>query len=130
MIRISWMLATLSLLVAVTVAFAQAPVVRSADHDFRVVTVADGLVNPWSIAFLPDGDILISERPGRLRIVRHGQLLADPVAGVPEVFAQGQGGLLDVVPHPDFVSNQMLYLSFSKPLPEGRIDHGSGARSF
>ena len=119
MIRISWMLATLSLLVAVTVAFAQAPVVRSADHDFRVVTVADGLVNPWSIAFLPDGDILISERPGRLRIVRHGQLLADPVAGVPEVFAQGQGGLLDVVPHPDFVSNQMLYLSFSKPLPEG-----------
>ncbi len=119
MIRICWMLATLSLIVAVTVAFAQAPVVRSADHDFRVVTVADGLVNPWSIAFLPDGDVLISERPGRLRIVRHGQLLADPVAGVPEVFAQGQGGLLDVVPHPDFASNQMLYLSFSKPLPGG-----------
>jgi glucose/arabinose dehydrogenase len=114
------MLATLFLLVAATVAFAQSPVVlRSAGHDFRVVTVADGLVNPWSIAFLPDGDVLISERPGRLRIVRHGQLLADPVAGVPEVFAQGQGGLLDVVPHPDFVTNQMLYLSFSKPLPGG-----------
>ena len=120
MSRISCMLATLFLLVAATVAFAQSPVVlRSAGHDFRVVTVADGLVNPWSIAFLPDGDVLISERPGRLRIVRHGQLLADPVAGVPEVFAQGQGGLLDVVPHPDFVTNQMLYLSFSKPLPGG-----------
>ena len=86
MSRISCMRATLFLLVAATVAFAQSPVVlRSAGHDFRVVTVADGLVNPWSIAFLPDGEILISERPGRLRIVRHGQLLADPVAGVPEV---------------------------------------------
>ena len=120
MSRISCMLATLSLHVAATVAFAQSPVIlRSADHDFRVVAVAEGLVNPWSIAFLPDGDILISERPGRLRIVRHGQLLADPVAGVPEVFAQGQGGLLDVVPHPGFAANQMLYLSFSKPLPGG-----------
>jgi len=113
------MLAPLSLLVAVTAAFPQSQVTRSADHDFRVVTVAEGLVNPWSIAFLPDGDVLISERPGRLRIVRHGELLADPVPGVPEVFAQGQGGLLDVVLHPDFASNQMLYLSFSKPLSGG-----------
>ena len=119
MSRTFWTLATLFLLVAVTQACTQSPVMRSAYHDYRVVTVAEGLVNPWSIAVLPDGDILISERPGRLRIVRHGQLLADPVAGVPEVFAQGQGGLLDVVLHPDFASNQMLYLSFSKPLPGG-----------
>jgi glucose/arabinose dehydrogenase len=84
-------------------------------HDFRVVTVAEGLEHPWSMAFLPGGDMLVTERPGRLRIVRDGRVLADPVAGVPEVFAQGQGGLLDVLPHPEFASNRLLYLSFSKP---------------
>jgi glucose/arabinose dehydrogenase len=88
---------------------------RSAYHDYRVVTVADGLVNPWSIAFLPNGDVLVTERPGRLRIIRDGALLPTPVPGVPEVLAQGQGGLLDVAPHPDFASNRLLYLSYSKP---------------
>ena len=97
----------------------QPPVLRSAFHDYRVVTVADGLEHPWSIAFLPGGDMLVTERPGRLRIVRQGTLLADPVPGVPEVFAEGQGGLLDVVPHPDFASNRLLYLSFSKPNADG-----------
>jgi glucose/arabinose dehydrogenase len=88
---------------------------RSSRHDYRVVEVAGGLVNPWSIAFLPAGDILITERPGRLRIVRQGKLLERAVEGVPPVFAQGQGGLLDVVPHPGFASNRLLYLSLSKP---------------
>jgi glucose/arabinose dehydrogenase len=88
---------------------------QSAEHEFRVVTVAEGLVHPWSIAFLPGGDILVTERPGRLRIIRDGTLLPDPVAGVPQVLAEGQGGLLDVVPHPDFASNRLIYLSFSKP---------------
>lgn len=88
---------------------------RSAYHDYRLVTVADGLEHPWSIAFLPDGDMLVTERPGRLRIVRNGALLPDPVPGVPAVVARGQGGLLDVVPHPDFESNRLIYLSFSKP---------------
>ena len=93
----------------------QAPFMRSAYHDFRAVPVAEQLVHPWSIAFLPSGDMLITERPGRLRIVRNGTLLPDPVAGVPEVFAEGQGGLLDVLPHPDFASNRLLYLSYSAP---------------
>ena len=97
----------------------QPPLLRSAFHDYRVVTVADGLEHPWSIAFLPGGDMLVTERPGRLRIVRQGTLLADPVPGVPEVFAEGQGGLLDVVLHPDFASNRLLYLSFSKPNVDG-----------
>ena len=63
--------------------------------------------------------MLVTERTGRLRIVRQGTLLADPAPGVPEVFAQGQGGLLDVVPHPNFASNRLLYLSFSKPNADG-----------
>ena len=65
---------------------------RSAYHDYRAVTVADGLDVPWSIAWLPDGDMLVTERPGRLRIVRDGTLLADPVPGVPEVVAGGRAG--------------------------------------
>ncbi len=100
-------------------AVAQEPVMRSAYHDYRIVTVAEGLVNPWSMAFLPDGDILVTERPGRLRIIRNGSLLPDAVEGLPEVFAQGQGGLLDVVPHPDFATNRLLYFSYSKPYPDG-----------
>lgn len=95
---------------------ATAQVERTADHDYRVVTIARDLVNPWGMAFLPDGDLVVTERPGRLRIIRDGQLLPDPVPGVPDVFAQGQGGLLDVQPHPDFDSNRLLYLSYSKPL--------------
>lgn len=96
----------------------QAPVLRSAYHDYRVVTVTQDLERPWSIAFLPGGDMLVTELPGRLRIVREGRLLGEPVAGVPEVLAQGQGGLLDVVPHPDFALNRLIYLSYSKPLAD------------
>jgi glucose/arabinose dehydrogenase len=92
---------------------------RSSLHDFRVVTVVDALVQPWSIAFLPGGDMLITERPGRLRIVRQGRLLPEPVAGVPPVFVSRQGGLFEVMPHPDFASNRLLYLTYAKP---GRTD--------
>jgi glucose/arabinose dehydrogenase len=84
-------------------------------HDYRIVTVAEGLVNPWSIAFLPGGDMLITERPGRLRVVRNGKLLPDPVAGLPRMRTGGQGGLLDVVPHPNVASNRLIYFSYSKP---------------
>ena len=94
-------------------------VLRSAYHDFRAVTVADGLDVPWSVAWLPDGDMLATERPGRLRIVRDGALLPDLVPGVPEVFARGQGGLFDVLPHPDFATNRLLYLSYARPMGEG-----------
>jgi glucose/arabinose dehydrogenase len=90
-------------------------VLRSALHDYRVTPVVEGLIQPWSIAFLPGGDILITERPGRLRIVRNGTLLPQPVAGVPAVFHSSQGGLLEVMPHPGFASNRLLYLSYSKP---------------
>jgi len=120
MIRISSALVTAGFcLMTATSASGQSPVMRSAYHDYRIVTVAEGLEHPWAIAFLPGGDMLITERPGRLRIVRNGSLLPDPVPGVPEVLAQGQGGLLDVVPHPDFATNRLLYISYSKPISDG-----------
>jgi glucose/arabinose dehydrogenase len=114
MVRRTFLLATASALFAVP-AQAQAPVFKSSVHDYRLVTVADGLVQPWSMAFLPGGDLLVTERPGRLRIIRGGKLLPTPVSGVPEVAYRGQGGLLDVVAHPNFASNKLIYLSFSKP---------------
>jgi glucose/arabinose dehydrogenase len=91
---------------------------RSALHDYRVVNYVDALVQPWSIAFLPGGDTLITERPGRLRIVRNGKLLPNAVQGVPEVVHSGQGGLLEVAPHPNFAANRLLYLTYSKKTGE------------
>lgn len=91
----------------------------SQHHDFRYVNVVEGLEHPWGMAFLPDGDILITERPGRLRIVRDGTLDPRPIDGVPPVFASGQGGLLDVAVHPDFASNRFVYLSYSRPGEDG-----------
>jgi aldose sugar dehydrogenase len=94
-------------------------VYKSSLHDYRAVTVAEGFVSPWAIAFVPNGDILVTERPGRLRIVRGGKLLPTPVAGVPAVASAGQGGLLDVVLHPNFAQNRFVYLTYSKPLASG-----------
>jgi glucose/arabinose dehydrogenase len=79
----------------------------------KTETLAEGLVNPWSIAFLPDGSMLVTERPGRLRVIRNGALVAEPVAGVPDVLSWNQGGLFDVLPHPDFANNGVLYLSYA-----------------
>lgn len=80
---------------------------------YRIEEVVAGLEHPWSMAWLPDGDILITERPGRLRVVRNGKLLPEPVGGVPEVFARGQGGLLEVSLHPRFDENRWVYLTHS-----------------
>lgn len=85
----------------------------SEKHDFVLETVTSGLNYPWSMAFLPDGRILVTEKPGNLRIIQNGQLLPEPVSGVPAVRDSGQGGLLDVIPDPDFENNKMIYLSYS-----------------
>ena len=98
-----------------TAVWAQSGSIGSAHHSYRVVTVAEGLEVPWSITFLPDGDMLVTERPGRLRIIRDGVLLPHSVPGVPEVHAEGQGGLFDVLPHPEFTSNRLLYLAYAHP---------------
>ena len=106
-------------LVLSPIAIAQQPVFKSSLHDYRITTVASGLINPWSMAFLPNGDMLVTERPGRLRIVRKGKLLDAAVTGTPEVFARGQGGLLDIALHPSFATNKLIYLSYAKPLAGG-----------
>jgi glucose/arabinose dehydrogenase len=105
-----------------------ARVVRSKYHDVKVETFVE-LVHPHSIAFTPEGDMLVTERPGRLRIVRAGKLRPDPVAGLPEILALGRGatsqdgreqaGLRDVVLHPRFAENRLLYLSYVKPGANG-----------
>ncbi len=98
---------------------ASAQTVQSQKHAFRPVIVANGLDHPWSLAFLPDGRMLVTERPGRLRLIVDGRLQAEPVSGVPAVAAKGQGGLLDIVLHPDYADNGWLYLSFAAPSLRG-----------
>lgn len=82
-------------------------------------TVIGGLENPWSLAFLPDGKMLVSERPGRLRVVDGNDTLSKPLTGVPAVFSSGQGGLLDVVLDPGFSSNRLIYFSFAEDRGDG-----------
>ncbi|MFW5708497.1 MAG: PQQ-dependent sugar dehydrogenase [Bacteroidota bacterium] len=85
------------------------------ETDFTVDTLATGLQNPWGLEFLPDGRILIVERPGRLRIWQDGQLQQQPVGGIPQIWAHGQGGLLDVKMHPDYDQNGWIYFAYSTP---------------
>ena len=109
-------------------------VFETADYRIRVVTLAEGLAKPWSLAFLPNGDMLVTEKPGRVRLIRNGVLMPESVPGVPEVDPRRQGGLMDVVLHPQFAENSWVYLTYSKPgegdnattaLARGRFD---GAR--
>ncbi len=87
--------------------------------DFRVVVVAHGLAHPWATAFLPDGSILVTERPGRLRIIRNGMLDPTPVAGVPPVYSEGiTNGLLDIALDPNFAQNHYVYLAYNKPVAD------------
>jgi aldose sugar dehydrogenase len=99
-------------LTAGTAPLRDASIFTSEKETFRVVILVEGLEHPWSLAFLPDGDLLITERPGRLRIVHAGKLDPQPVQEVPAVVAYGQGGLLDVALHPQYATNGWLYLSY------------------
>lgn len=96
----------------------RAPEARSG-VELAVETVADGLVHPWGLAVLPEGGFLVTERPGRLRHVAPDGTLSEPIAGVPEVLAQKQGGLLDVALSPDFATDRLVYLTYAKPMPGG-----------
>src|SRR4051812_11110031 len=92
--------------------------VRPEHRNLRVVVVARGLEQPWSIAFLPGGDMLVTERPGRLRLIKGGKLDPTPVRGVPTVRSGGLQGLMDVVLHPKFAGNHFVYLSYHRPAGE------------
>lgn len=81
----------------------------------RVTLVTKGLDHPWGMAFLPNGDMLVTERPGRLRVIRKGVLDATPIAGVPDVLATGIGGLMDIALHPKFAKNRLIYMAYAKP---------------
>lgn len=98
---------------------ATSKLIPSEHYALRAITLVQGLVEPWSLAFLPDGELLVTERPGRLRHVIGGVLQAEPVAGLPEIEAGGQGGLLDVALHPDFAANRLVYLSYVARAAEG-----------
>lgn len=108
-----------ALLLSLASLTAQADVHSSKHHDFRAVTLLENLNHPWSIAILPDGDWLITERPGQLRHVQQGKLQDAPVTGTPDVNVENQGGLLDVVLHPDFADNGYIYLSYAKACATG-----------
>ena len=103
-------------------------------HKIRLSVVTRGLSNPWAIAFLPGGDMLITERGGRLRIVRGGVLDPQAISGVPRVRTDGNGGLMDVALHPRFAENRLVYLTYTKPvangmgapsLARGRLENGT-----
>lgn len=96
----------------------RAPAVDSG-VSFNVETLADGLVHPWAVAVLPNGDHLVTERAGRLRVVRSAGDVSDPVSGLPEVLAEKQGGLLDVAIGPDFDEERWIYWSYAKPMEGG-----------
>lgn len=94
---------------------------------YELETVAEGLSFPWNVSFLPDGTILLTELDGRLRVIRDGELDPEPVTGVPPVYRKSQGGLFDVIPHPDFASNNLVYLSYAHGEPDANATRVSRA---
>jgi len=105
----------------------RSPTPAPVEGTVRAETIARGLEHPWALAFLPDGHLLVTERPGRLRLVDREGRLSAPLAGVPRVFARGQGGLLDVVLDPRFADTRLVYLSYAEP-GEGRTAGTAVAR--
>lgn len=112
-------LASVLALAAPVLVQADAPVAKTAQGPVKLVTVAEGLEHPWGIAFLPDGRALVTERPGRLRIVAMDGKVGAPLTGVPAVHAVNQGGLLDVALDPDFASNRLVYVAYTEPRDGG-----------
>ena len=88
-------------------------------HKIRVSVVARGLSHPWAIAFLPDSGMLVTERPGRVRVIRDDILDPHSIPGVPEVRTDGNGGLMDIAVHPNFSENGLVYLTYTKPVENG-----------
>ncbi|GHA79268.1 PQQ-dependent sugar dehydrogenase [Pontibacter akesuensis] len=107
-------------------AFAQKSTVKTDAGDIKVETLAENLNRPWGMAFLPDNRLLVTERSGTLRILDQNNKLSAPIKGTPEVFAKGQGGMLDVALDPDFKQNKLVYLSFADPGENGTASTAVG----
>ena len=98
---------------------AHAVEVSSQDYIINVEILVEGLNHPWSLAFLPDGNMLVTERVGTLRLIQNDKLVSEPVSGLPPIEQHGQGGLMDVVVHPDFKTNHLIYLAYAGEADEG-----------
>ncbi len=99
------------------------------EADLKVETVVEGLEMPWSTAFLPNGDLLVTERVGKLRLVKNGKLDPQEITGLPSILYKGQGGLLDVALHPDYKNNGWIYISYASPKAEGEEGDDGGANT-
>jgi glucose/arabinose dehydrogenase len=130
--KLASLLKALGALVVASVAVLPAMALHADDHQvvdsekqrFTVSTVASGFQIPWAMAFLPNGDLLVTDRVGELRIIRGDKLLPEPVGGVPKVVAGGQGGLLDLEIHPDYANNGWIYISYVSPKQKGESGRG------
>ncbi|MBC5992268.1 PQQ-dependent sugar dehydrogenase [Pontibacter cellulosilyticus] len=119
-------LSVIAFLLLVGQVSAQKSTVRTKAGDIKVETLADNLNHPWGMAFLPDGRLLVTERQGTLRILDKNNKLSEPLTGTPEVFSQGQGGMLDVALDPNFKQNRLVYLSFAEPGENGTASTALG----
>jgi glucose/arabinose dehydrogenase len=99
------------------------------ESDLKVDTIVSGLKMPWASALLPNGDLLVTERVGKLRVVRNGKLDPKEITGLPEILYKGQGGLLDVVLHPDYAKNGWIYISYSSPKANNEPGDDEGANT-
>src|SRR4029453_350858 len=119
LLRATFFLGGAALMLILQLSHADERVIDTKQGSIKVETVTDGLDHPWGMAFLPDGRMLVTERPGRVRIVTKDGSKSEPLKGVPAVFAQGQGGLLDVALDPHFANTGLVYLSYSEPGEDG-----------
>lgn len=122
------LIAVLGVAMATQAAPTERPSPRVVKDGYRTVEVAAGLDHPWSLAFLPDGTILVTERAGRLRVIRNGKLEATAIDGVPPVLQGGQAGLFDVILHPDFATNSIVYLTYAHGTPAANATRVARAR--
>ena len=120
-------IASVALLVLIPAAAAQT--VESSAGNLTATVIAEGLDHPWALGFLPDGRMLVTERSGQLRII-DGGVVGEPIAGVPAVYNQGQGGLLDLALAPDFATSGQIYLTFSERAQDAGLQRGQGTAVF